>query len=252
METIKVKGLELGDGHAKVCVPLVGRTHMELENEMVKILAAEPDMVEWRVDYYEAAEDTAAVLEELGKIRSKFPGTAIIFTFRSKKEGGAKEIDLNQYIALNQAVAESKLADFIDVELFSGDQQVAELCNWIHESGGYAIVSSHDFQATPIKPELTRRIKKALDLGGDIPKIAVMPQKPEDVLTLFEASLAARSEFGGVPLIAISMGKLGLASRICGSVFGSAVTFAAAGAASAPGQVPVEKLRKCLDLVELP
>ena len=40
----------------------------------------------------------------------------------------------------------------------------------------------------------------------------------------------------------MSMGKLGVISRICGEVFGSAVTFGTAGKASAPGQLPANQL----------
>ena len=40
----------------------------------------------------------------------------------------------------------------------------------------------------------------------------------------------------------MSMGHLGVVSRICGQVFGSAITFGTAGKASAPGQLPANGL----------
>ena len=58
-------------------------------------------------------------------------------------------------------------------------------------------------------------------------------------------------EFAKVPLITMSMGALGMVSRVSGQVFGSAATFGSAGTASAPGQVPVVELRKMLATLKL-
>ena len=52
-----------------------------------------------------------------------------------------------------------------------------------------------------------------------------------------------------IPVITMSMGKQGIVSRISGSLTGSALTFATAGEASAPGQIPVEKMREILDII---
>ena len=49
------------------------------------------------------------------------------------------------------------------------------------------------------------------------------------------------------------MGGLGAVSRVSGAVFGSALTFATAGGApSAPGQLPVERVRAMLELLPGP
>ena len=52
------------------------------------------------------------------------------------------------------------------------------------------------------------------------------------------------------PLVTMSMGDLGMVSRISGSLTGSAVTFGSAAEASAPGQLPAEALRNILELLE--
>ena len=54
-------------------------------------------------------------------------------------------------------------------------------------------------------------------------------------------------EYTEKPVIAMSMGNLGSMSRIAGENFGSAVTFATVGKASAPGQFPVEELRMMMN-----
>ena len=49
-------------------------------------------------------------------IREKLGDTPLLFTFRTKKEGGVHEMDTAAYVALNKAVAATKMADLIDVE----------------------------------------------------------------------------------------------------------------------------------------
>ena len=51
------------------------------------------------------------------------------------------------------------------------------------------------------------------------------------------------------PVITMSMGKTGVLSRLYGEVTGSAVTFAAGIRASAPGQIPVKRMRDTLMLL---
>ena len=48
-------------------------------------------------------------------------------------------------------------------------------------------------------------------------------------------------------MITMSMGQRGMISRLCGELYGSAVTFAAYEKASAPGQMQVEEVREIIE-----
>ncbi len=87
------------------------------------------------------------------------------------------------------------------------------------------------------------------DLGADLPKIAVMPKSPQDVLTLLAATLTMKEKYATRPLITMSMGKSGGVSRVTGRLFGSAMTFGTVGQASAPGQIAIAKLREVMDIL---
>ena len=52
-------------------------------------------------------------------------------------------------------------------------------------------------------------------------------------------------------VITMSMGPLGAVSRLCGEAFGSAMTFANPGTASAPGQVGLDVVNAVLDSLRL-
>ena len=139
--------------------------------------------------------------------------------------------------------------DLVDVEAFTGDEIVKAIVAAAHECGVKVVASNHDFDKTPEKDEIVRRLCKMQELGADIPKIAVMPTCRRDVLTLLCATEEMYTEHADRPIITMSMAGTGLISRLCGEVFGSALTFGAAKKASAPGQAAVNDLNNMLQFL---
>ncbi|MDQ0092114.1 3-dehydroquinate dehydratase-1 [Paenibacillus anaericanus] len=247
--TITVKGVTLGAGAPKICVPMVGKTRQQLKDEAALMTTLDLDVVEWRVDFFEQVEDIIAVKEVLMQIRSILKDIPLLFTFRSAKEGGEKEVSTDFYFQLNREIATTGQVELIDIELFNEEQAIKELIEVAHKHDVFVIISNHDFDKTPPRDEIVARLKRAQDLGGDIPKIAVMPTSPLDVLTLLEATYRMKEQYADRPIITMSMAGAGVISRIAGEVFGSALTFGAANKASAPGQVAVGELRNVLSLL---
>jgi 3-dehydroquinate dehydratase I len=139
--------------------------------------------------------------------------------------------------------------DIIDVELFNDENEVKTIIEKAHAKNVFVIVSNHDFHKTPSKEEIVSRLRKAQELGGDLPKIAVMPTSTADVLILLDATNTMNEKYADRPFITMSMAGKGVISRLAGEVFGSALTFGAAKKASAPGQVAVKELRSVLNLL---
>ena len=249
MNTVKVRNLELGSGIPAVCIPNVGKTKEEILSLTEQYKSMSMDLMEWRVDWFEAVEDTQAVLDVLSGVREKLGDTPLLFTFRTKKEGGVHEMDTAAYVSLNKAVAATGLADLIDVEIFTGDEIVSDLISAIHASGTKVVASNHDFDKTPAKSDIVYRLRKMQDMGADIPKIAVMPKSKKDVLTLLAATEEMASDYADRPIITMSMSGLGGISRLSCEVFGSCLTFGSGSMASAPGQIGAEELRQVLTSV---
>jgi 3-dehydroquinate dehydratase-1 len=84
--------------------------------------------------------------------------------------------------------------------------------------------------------------------GASIAKIAMMPNEKKDVLNILNVTMKAEDVIA-IPVVTMSMGQLGMASRLVGQLTGSVMTFGTAGHASAPGQVPVSQLREILELL---
>lgn len=248
-KVVKVKDVVIGEGLPKICVPMVGESLSELLEEANYLKDLDVDIVEWRVDFFEHVTDIEKVKQALKEIREVLNSKPIIFTFRSKKEGGEKEISSEFYVELNTIAAETKLVDIIDVELFNEEKDVKTLVEVAHLNDVAVIISNHDFDKTPDKEEIISRLNKADELGGDIPKIAVMPNSVEDVITLLDATRIVKEKYIEGPIITMSMAGKGVISRVSGELFGSDLTFGAAKKVSAPGQISVVDLRNIIEVL---
>lgn len=249
MNPVVVRNVKIGEGIPKICVPIVGTSKEEILEAGNNISTVDADIVEWRADWYEDVFTFEKVEETAKALRNILGGTPILFTFRTAKEGGEKAIEKETYIELNRKAVRTGYIDLVDVEAFTGDDAVAAIVETAHECGVKVVVSNHDFCKTPSKEEIVSRLCRMQELGADIPKIAVMPRDKKDVLTLLAATAEMCSKYADRPIITMSMAGTGVISRLCGEVFGSAVTFGAAQKASAPGQINVEELRTVLELL---
>ena len=245
---VSVRNIVLGDGIPKICIPLVSTSLDALLNDMKKALEYGADLIEWRTDWMDDIFKEGYLEEILPKVREASGDTPLLFTFRTKKEGGNMAASLSQYKELIKAAIRSGLVDLVDIELFSDKDVVDELIALAKEKKVKTILSNHDFFHTPSENEIFSRLKQMEDAGADIAKIAVMPKSREDVLTLLSATCKAKKELS-CPVITMSMAGTGLISRLSGEVFGSCLTFGAAGNVSAPGQMDALKLRSVLNIL---
>jgi 3-dehydroquinate dehydratase-1 len=246
---IDIRGRKLGGETPLICSPLVGRTRERLLAEAATVVAKKPDVIEWRVDYFEGIGDTAAVLDTGKGLRSAPGDTPIIFTRRSTREGGEPmAIDDEAVVRLYDAVSASRLVDFLDFEMSNDSEHVRRVGHDAHKHGTRVILSYHNFGYTPGLEFLVQRFLEAERLGGDVAKVAVMPRDRNDVLTLLAATSQAEAK-ARIPLISMSMGPLGALTRMIGGVFGSSLSFAVGEGSSAPGQMPIADLNAVYDVV---
>ena len=240
---ILIKNTAIGEGIPKICVPITGSTEEEICREAEAAVAAGADLAEWRADYFENLLQPGGllpVLKKLGEILEQMP---LIFTIRTKEEGGQISLSMEQYRQCCLDAAGSGCADLIDVQVFGREEEKKELIRQKQKEGVCEIASSHDFEKTQETQMLLERFRVMDQTGADILKIAVMPQKPEDVSAIMKATEQMK-KICQKPLISMSMGEMGGISRLQGEKSGSAVTFGVVGASSAPGQFPIGILRE--------
>lgn len=248
MKIAKIGKMTLEPGKVRIAIPLMGEREEDVLSDVVLLRKEKPDIVEWRADFFweeDGLKDFSLIMDTGRKLRIFLEDTPLLFTVRTMEEGGNAKVSLEVYESILREVARKSLADAVDIEIFkfSGQEERLErLVRFIKESGVTVIISNHDFDGTPSIEEMIKRLQMMEVAGADVAKLAVMPKERQDVMDLMNATFLADQTLG-IPLITMSMGELGKASRISGSVTGSCLTFAAKGKASAPGQLPVEKLR---------
>lgn len=244
-----VRNLKIGEGLPKICVPLVAEDKKALERQLSQMAAVPCDLVEWRADFYSGIENDRVLEDALALIRERVGEKPVIFTFRTGQEGGNRCISPEEYAYLNERAAASGLADIVDVEINRGEALALRLTKIIQEKGKLVLGSFHDFDQTPENAEMEKTLCRMQELGMDITKLAVMPKSRQDVLRLLELSVKMKEELSDRPFITMAMGTPGVITRAAGGFDGSAVTFGTAGTASAPGQIPADKLQMILQIL---
>jgi len=260
----------------KIIVPIVATSEEDAIKQAEFIRAKKPDIVELRLDHLWKGQMELLITEKPDRVQATIiitnitdiceavyetlnPGRAsgstsasiddadtieLLATFRTLEEGGECAIHPMDYIDLNNAMMEIGKAKYIDVELRTDEATIKDFVAHAHEMGCEVVVSHHDFEKTPSVQEMCDTLEIMQKLGADIAKIAVMPNNMMDVANLLSATAQMNLELE-IPIITISMGKLGEVSRVYGGEFGSYATFATCGEASAPGQIDIENLKKC-------
>ncbi|OLO85215.1 type I 3-dehydroquinate dehydratase [Actinomyces naeslundii] len=275
-----------GDGGVPaVAVSLTGPTAAHARAQARHAIDAGADVLELRVDLLEevdalvafteapgeAATDSmvvataaAQVLECLRRMTDVIDATPLLLTCRTAAEGGRARLDDSGYSALLRSVLDElagwepgRRPSAVDVEVQRGClPQVSEQA---HGLGIDVVASFHDFKATPVDDVLEDVLSRMASEGADLAKIAVWPTGADDVARLLGMCARAAAAPGegtglGLPVAAMSMGALGAVSRVA-PVFGSALTFAVVPdeqgetQASAPGQLPIQDVRRCLELL---
>lgn len=250
-KTIEIRGRTLGGGSPLICSPLIGKSRARLLDEAAAVVAKGPDMIEWRVDYFEGIAHTAAVIRTGQALRKVLGDVPLIFTRRSPREGGQPTaLDDLGTARLYEAIGAEGIADLVDFEMGNQHGHVRRVVDTAHLQDVRVILSYHNFTRTPVTKTLVKRFLDADKLSADVAKVAVMPKDRNDVLALLSATAQADAKTR-IPLISMSMGPLGAVTRMIGGVFGSSLSFAVGEGSSAPGQLPISELRKVYKVIDL-
>ncbi len=247
MKVCQVRNIKIGEGKPKICLPIVASSDAEAMEQLAMFDNLKYDLIEIRIDYYKDIQDIQKVLSLLRDIRVSTV-KPLLLTCRSQQEGGEAQLSNEEYKELLREILLARCVDMIDIEVMSSDYVVSLLTGIAHRNNTKVIMSNHDFLQTPDNDILMERLKKMEKMDADVAKIAVMPQNKEDVMRLLELTMQMHKELS-IPLVTMSMGQLGVISRISGEMTGSALTFATGAKSSAPGQIHVNDMNIILEVL---
>lgn len=243
---VTVKNRVIGGAMPLICLPLMAGRRSDLLQQAAELKQLSPDLLEWRIDGYGPMDDIDACVDGLKALQAAVGTIPLIFTCRIYAEGGFKKIPQQARLNLITAAIGAGGVDIVDIEMCNAPSFIESVKKVAKANGTKLILSYHNFTHTPDENTLHDKLVQAQDAGGDIAKIAVMPNGYRDVLTLLGATLRARTGAVKVPIVTMSMGTDGVVTRIAGGLFGSDITFAIGKNASAPGQIPVDALRQAM------
>ncbi|MCG6910116.1 MAG: type I 3-dehydroquinate dehydratase [Deltaproteobacteria bacterium] len=243
---VTVKDKVIGGPKPLVCLPLVARETSELLEQTESLKRLAPDLLEWRIDGFAAVSNVSVCLAALKELQAAIGNIPLIFTCRIHAEGGLQALPQKVRLELVTAAIASGGLDIVDIELCNEPAFIESVKQTARENGSKLVLSYHNFTDTPEAGVIHDKLLQAQDAGADIAKVAVTPKNYADVLVLLSATYEARTGAVNVPIVTMSMGPEGGVTRVAGGLFGSDITFAVGKESSAPGQIPIEDLRKAM------
>ncbi|MGG0716940.1 type I 3-dehydroquinate dehydratase [Robertmurraya massiliosenegalensis] len=236
--------------HPYICAPIVGKTKNELLIEIERVKGQEPDLIEWRADFFEELHHVDKVLKLANTLHDNLGDIPLLFTIRSEAEGGNPvSLSENEINKLLVTICEETSIDLIDYELRNTIEVISHIREVSERHGKLLILSYHNFKSTPSKEELLAILNKAASLHADIGKIAVMPNDHADVIRLLQVTEEAKKSLP-ISIATMAMGDIGAISRMAGWIFGSELIFAVGDRPSAPGQILIEDLRNLIQTMK--
>lgn len=197
------------------------------------------DIIEWRADYL----PKEAILQVAPAIFEKFAGRELVFTLRTRSEGGEIDLSPEEYIHLIKEVAQFYQPDYIDFEYYSYKDVFEEMLDFPN-----LVLSYHNFQETP--ENMMEILSELTILNPKLVKVAVMAHTEQDVLGLMNYTRGFKTLNPEQEYVTISMGKVGKVSRITADVTGSSWSFASLDEVSAPGQISLASMKKIREILD--
>ena len=244
------------DGRVAIAVATTGTTPDACCAQARAAVGAGADVIELRADLLAAgpgspcAAGPTGLADLAGELSAQSGGARVLVTVRTAAEGGGARLDDDAYRTLVRSLAGSLGALDDDARPAALDVESARgRTAGLVAAGLEPVASRHDTAATPGDSVMLEGLRAMAGAGADVAKLAVMPRSARDVARLLAVTAQASEELG-LPVVTMSMGALGAVSRVSGTVFGSALTFATVdGDPSAPGQLPIEQVRAGLRLL---
>lgn len=197
------------------------------------------DIIEWRADYL----PKEAILQVAPAVFEKFAGRELVFTLRTRSEGGEIDLSPEEYIHLIKEVAQFYQPDYIDFEYYSYKDVFEEMLDFPN-----LVLSYHNFQETP--ENMMEILSELTILNPKLVKVAVMAHTEQDVLDLMNYTRGFKTLNPEQEYVTISMGKVGKVSRITADVTGSSWSFASLDEVSAPGQISLASMKKIREILD--
>ena len=221
----------------KLVVSIMPRT-LEEAQQLDRSRYDGADVIEWRADFLDKNE----ILTVAPAVFEKFAGREILFTLRTRGEGGQIDLTSEEYLAIIQDIQSIYHPDYIDFEFYSHREVFEQMLEFSN-----LVLSYHNLQETP--ENMMEILSELTSLSPKLVKVSVMAHNEQEVLDLMNYTRGFKTLNPEQDYVTISMGKVGKISRLTADLTGSSWSYASVGEESAPGQIPLENMRRIRELL---
>ncbi len=230
-----------------ICASVIAHRVEEFLEVLEHVNMDHADLVELRADGLkidsEAGKGSRTLIRGLFRDAKSSTNLPLILTVRMEKEGGVfSGTEAERIDCIKDGI---KLADMVDIELRTNEKDRDEIIALAKSKKVPVILSYHDFKKTPEEDVMISILEEQENIGAGIAKLAVTANSQADVIRLLNVTRVMAKRLK-IPLCTISMGELGVISRVAAPVFGSAITYGYVTKETAPGQLSVPELDSAL------
>jgi 3-dehydroquinate dehydratase/shikimate dehydrogenase len=217
-------------GRERICVVIAERT-ADAALKALRQTLKHSRTAELRMDWMRSNAELDRLIMRLRVDRKK---ACVIATMRRRAAGGKYFGDVHDQMLWLRLAAECGCA-WCDVEVESAERLDQYGLDELRQVGAQVMISFHDFRGTP--RDLKAVMRRLVRCGGDAIKIAAHARTIGDSVRVLATVQRKRN------VVAVPMGEVGLPARILALRAGSALAYAAADRATAPGQLSADEMR---------
>lgn len=196
------------------------------------------DAIEWRADVL----PQEAILEVAPVIFETFAGHEVIFTLRSRDQGGESDLASRDYVDLIKQVQALYQPDYIDFEYYTHQEVFEELLDFPN-----LILTHYDRRKVP--DNIMEIYSTLTALSPRVVKIALTPRSEQEVLDMMNFNRGFKTLNPDQVYMTEALGPLGRVTRLFGDIFGSCWSSASVGQATSSGQLSLADARQILDIL---
>jgi 3-dehydroquinate dehydratase/shikimate dehydrogenase len=217
-------------GRERICVVIAEKTAVAALKALRRAVRTS-GTIELRLDWLNSTAEIDGFLARLRVNREK---VRVIATLRGRAAGGKYAGGLREQMSFLLRATEAGCA-WCDVEVESAEKLHADELRELRQAGARVMISFHDFRGTP--RDLNAVVRRLQRYGSDAIKIAAHARTINDSVRVLAIAKRRRD------VVAVPMGEIGLPARVLALRAGSALAYAAADQATAPGQLSVDDMR---------
>lgn len=183
------------------------------------------DVIEYRIDEAISKKNPLeSIIDNISYIKKNYKKKLLV-TLRTYRDGGLAIIDYKKYFEIVKQIVDFSYFDYIDIEYNKYIKDTKLFDDLLLNIKAKTILSYHNFDEKLSLNDYERLFHNMLEVGVNIIKVSTYAFDKNDLFNLMTTSHKFSEEYKDKKFITISMGRIGIMSRVYSEYSGSFMTF---------------------------